>query len=157
MAEVKPSFCHLIWILRREFRFDPDMSASQLLSRGLDSLVQYGALTRAEENWSVADTSLMGEIYGLFRNFLESYLLVLRGVEHLPASPREYVKHLQFEGESLLLNGGITRPEALSLITLKNAVDTYQEEKVLKVTDGVLLDNLPRRTANIDALTPMVD
>jgi glycerol-3-phosphate O-acyltransferase len=159
LEDIKPGFIYLLWTLRREFQFDPNQAASQLLAQGLDQLVTYGALKQVDDRYQVADTTRIGEIYGLFRSILESYHLVLRQSEHLlPASlnARDYARKLQSEAEQLLAVGIISRPESLSLIGLTNAVTSFIDEGVFLRDDGLLSENPERRAASIRLLAPMV-
>jgi glycerol-3-phosphate O-acyltransferase len=159
VASIKPRFLHLIWLFRREFFFDPDRSGTELLDEGLGALEAHGAITRTAEGGTVCDTALMGELYGLIRPLLESYALVLRSGERLSKTrpePKTLIRDLQRDEALLLAAGTITRPEALSLVSLKNAVDSLAEDGAITRVDGILHDNPPARLRQLDALRSMV-
>ena len=151
-------FLGLIWLLRREFIFDPDRTGSALLAEGLDALEAHGAISRTEEGARVCDPSLMGEIFGLVRPLLESYALILRSGDRLVtgSDAKTLIRDLQRDEASLLASGTITRPEALSLVNLKNAIDTFAEDDVLKTVNGSLVDNPEARAKRFQALREMV-
>jgi len=142
VEDLRLSFADLLWLFRREFILDPDRPSTTQLHEGIGSLEVHGALARVEGEgepaWAVADPVRIGEIYSLFRNFVEAYALVLRhadryGPRHLSRS--ELCSALQGDRETWLATGEITRPEALSMVTVDNAVRAYVEDGVL-VDDG---------------------
>jgi glycerol-3-phosphate O-acyltransferase len=151
----RQGFLSLCWLVRREFVFDPDRSLTAVLGDGLRALEAHGAIAREGDGWAVVDTERMGEIYGLVRPLLESYLLVARcdGLLSRALAPDALAKGLQDEAEGLLAAGAITRPEALSLVNLQNAIATLLEDGVLApglaVGDG--------RDALVRWLAPMVE
>lgn len=156
--DAKPGFEFLAGILRREFVLDPDRSATALLQEGLDALVAHGALRDIDGRLEVADTALVGEVYGLLRSLLESYAVVLRSAHRLAElHPKGLVTALQAEREALLIAGAVTRPEALSGVNLRNAVDTFVEDGVLLRTEGGLALQPELQQAALQQLTPMVD
>jgi len=156
--DLRERFLGLIWLLRREFIFDPDRTGSALLAEGLDALEAHGAISRTEEGARVCDPSLMGEIFGLVRPLLESYALILRSGDRLVtgSDAKTLIRDLQRDEASLLASGTITRPEALSLVNLKNAIDTFAEDDVLKTVNGSLVDNPEARAKRFQALREMV-
>jgi glycerol-3-phosphate O-acyltransferase len=158
--EVRGPFAYLLWTLRREFRFNPDASATELLTDGLDGLVTHGALTQDGDLYRVADTKLIGEVFGLVRELLEGYAFVMRaGSRHLPfrGNRKAYAKALQDEGQKLIARDVISRPEALSLETLGNAVSSLREEGILEEADGRLSEHPDVRKGSLAWLAPMVD
>jgi len=158
-ASLRERFVTLMWMFRREFFLDPDRSATQLLADGLDALKAHGAISDADGGLEVSDTALMGEIFGLVRPLLESYALVLRSGERIAKTrpdPKSLIGALQRDEDTLLATGTITRPEALSLVNLKNAIDTLAEDGVLELVDGTLLDNAGARARRFDAIRAMV-
>jgi glycerol-3-phosphate O-acyltransferase len=160
LEQARPGFSSLVWLVRREFVFDPDRSVTSLLSDGFDALAAHGAIQRAGERYEVVDAERMGEIYGLVRPLLESYLLCARSDGVLARGgigAKELPPALQAEGEGLLSGGAITRPEALSLVNLQNAIASLQEDGVLVERGGALALSPERRAAMVAWLQPMVD
>lgn len=156
-AIVQP-FLQLVWVLRRELHLDPDRPSTDTLREGLADLVAYGALRADGDRLVVADASVIGEIYGLFRPLVESYVLVLRCVDMLspPLPKRDFVKKVQQRGQALVLAGTLTRPEALSLVNLQHAVDAFREEGVL-TDDGALSAHADLVAERLARLAPAVE
>ena len=74
--------------------------------------MQHGALERADDGTlRVADGSLIGELYHLFRCFGEAYLLVLGSVDRLakPQDAKAFAKSLQDDGDRLISGEIISR------------------------------------------------
>jgi glycerol-3-phosphate O-acyltransferase len=127
--DLMPGFSAVCWLLRREFVLDPDHAISEHLQTGLEQLQRYGVLARDGEFWAVQDTSLIAEMYSLFRSILESYWLVLtQADETRPMDEKEYSKQLIQKQEEWISSGTITRPEALSKITLSQALKSLRED-----------------------------
>lgn len=158
---LEATFVLLVWTLRREFVFDPDRPASALLSEGLDHLVAHGAIARGEDDTiEVTDTGRAGEIYSLMRPLLESYALVLgegRQLQRGPIETRDWIRSLQADRDVLIATGRISRPEALSMVNLQNAVNSFVEEGILKRTDDGLHDHPEAREARLARLAGVVD
>jgi len=154
----RPTLLGLCWLLRREFVFDPDRSLTAMLDDGLAALTAHGALGVDDGRWHVADSERMGEIYGLMRPLLESYLLVARadGLLSRGLSADALARALQAEGDGLLAAGAISRPEALSLVNLQNAITTLTEDGALALRDGGLAVG-PARDTIVGWLAPMVE
>lgn len=135
----------LAYLLRYEFRFDPDTSLDREFADARAALERYGALEPVGDGdpgrapLIVARPPLVGELSELTRNFLESYLLVLRATRTLRSRDipkKELAERIQKVGEGLLAVDELRRPEALSLVTLSNAVRAYQEEGVIQIRSG---------------------
>jgi glycerol-3-phosphate O-acyltransferase len=158
LADLLPTGERLVTLWDREFRFDPDHSAADVLQAGLDDLVAHGGLSVADEGYTVADPERMGEVHALFRNFVESYRVVLAGraaaADH---TVKTLPKHLADQGDRYLATGVATRPEALSTITMGNAVRALVDLGAFTRTDDALGAEEERCLA-IDAwLAPMVE
>jgi len=163
-TDLLPRFCDLVWLFRREFVLDPNQSASVQLRIGLEALEVHGAVRHLggnEPTWEVSDPLRMGEIYGLFRNFLEAYAAVLRHADaHLRRHPgrRELAQALQGDQEAWLASGEVTRPEALSMVTLINAVASYEEDGVLvRDSRGTLALDPNQQERRLRNLAPMFE
>jgi glycerol-3-phosphate O-acyltransferase len=162
--DLRTGFCDLVWLFRREFALDPNLSASTQLRQGLDALAAHGALRPLEGNepaWEVSDPLRMGEIYGLFRNFLEAYAIVLRHAEaHLRRHPgrRDLAQALQGDQQAWVASGEVTRPEALSMVTLVNAVASYEEDGVLvRARNGGLALDPKQQERRLRTLAPIFE
>ncbi|HHO52120.1 MAG TPA: hypothetical protein ENK18_14905 [Deltaproteobacteria bacterium] len=126
-------FIQRLW--RREFVGDPDLSPADALHQGLDDLEIHGAIQRDPRARIVEiDPVRIGEIYALFLPLLEAYVLVLRA-DHLPPMPTatDLARALLEEQAAWVERGVITRPEALSIETLKNAIAILREDGVVEV------------------------
>jgi glycerol-3-phosphate O-acyltransferase len=153
-------FAQLVWMLRREFIFDPDQSAHDLLLSGLAHLVDHGALSTATDGiHNIVDTGRIAEIYALTRPLMEAYRLVLAEGHCLRAQhpeTRDWIRTLQKQQQALVTSGRITRPEALSLVNLQNAMNSFIDEGVLRRLEGRLHDVPDRRETLLNQLNPMV-
>lgn len=159
--DARSGFLFLAWILRREFILDPDTAATDQLIDGLGDLEAHGALRREEGAWVIADEALIGEVYGMFRPLLEAYAAVLKTVEQhatRKTAMTDLAKAIRDDGEALQSTGVISRPEALSTVTLRNAVNILREEGVLQATERrhVRVD-IELRDALLATLRGMVD
>lgn len=148
----------LVELWDREFRFDPDSDLSALLEHGLADLEAHGALVREERTWRVVDGNRMGEVHALFRNFVESYRIVLSARHELKGQTRKTLpKKLAKAGEKYLATGLATRPEALSTITMGNAVAAFLDLGLF-IRDGDALGADEERCAAAERrLAPMVE
>jgi hypothetical protein len=120
------------YILRYEFFYDPDTTVDELFSRACSSLVEYGALN---EDLSISSEERTKELAGLTQNFLESYLLVLNASYSLRGrdiSSKDLPVKIQDFGKARLAIAEVMRPEALSLVNIKNAIRAYREDSVVQ-------------------------
>ena len=84
----------------------------------------------------------------LTRNLLESVDITLRGavaLQHRDLDMRSMPKALAELGQKMLVLGELKRPEAISLVNLKNAVRALRDEDVVSFkTDGtgITLDEI---------------
>jgi glycerol-3-phosphate O-acyltransferase len=141
LAEILSQFQTLIFILRYELPFDPEASMDDLGAAALEDLVEYGAIESASDGtWKVSNAAWLDELAELTRNFVESYHLVLRAVGALrerDATRRDFVKQMQAWGRPRLGADELLRPEALSMVNLKNAWKAFREDGIVVVrTDG---------------------
>jgi glycerol-3-phosphate O-acyltransferase len=140
-AAVTPLFRLQQFLLRFEFVLDPDADEDTLEARAIVGLTAYGALATENDAVRVVDKGRVGEIANLVANFLESYLLVLRAARSAkaPLAAKDLSRHALTFGKTLLAVDEITRPEALNLVNLENAVRAFSEEGVLRrLADGRL-------------------
>ncbi|NOY25791.1 MAG: hypothetical protein GXP62_07940 [Oligoflexia bacterium] len=139
------------YLLRYEFSLDPDVGLDQGWSEARATVQRYGALEAlptggdpATAALVVQSPALLAELAELTRNFLESYLLVLRASRSLRTGDLALAKlpqRIQKIGEGLLAVDELRRPEALSLVNLSNAVRAFREEGVIQLrTDGAGLE-----------------
>ena len=155
-----PTVDWLARLWRREFLLDPDDDALAITRAGVDDLVAHGALHAEEDGrLRVADRDRAAEIYGLFHPFLEAMRVVVRlapalGDERL--GRKEWVATIQRRADALLAEGTATRPEALSLLTLENAVKTLIDEGALRGGDGPLTVDGARIADLAARLAPLV-
>ena len=157
--ELADDFRTLTWVWRREFILSPDASSSEQLQEALTTLVTYGALSHEDGTYRIADTGRLGEIYGLFRTFVESYVVVLQAIEDHPGLDRKaLVSAIQKDADTLTVAGVLSRPEALSRENLSNAVAVYTEDDVfLADGDGRLRADPTRRASLLARLKRMLE
>lgn len=147
----------LMDLWQSEFVFGPTQTPERVVSDGLAALERHGAARSSDAGWRVDTVDRMGELYQLFRNFVEAWLVVLRHPV-AGATRKTLPKELSEQGEALLATGVVTRPEAVSTITLANAVKAY-------LGRGALVEGPEGALQRVDAvaeplvarLAPMVD
>ena len=144
-AQVLSQFQTLIFLLRYELPFDPETSLDALGETAMQDLVEYGAIQRLDDGrFTVVNAAWLDELAALTRNFVESYHLVLRAVGALrerDATRRDFVKQIQSWGRPRLGADELLRPEALSIVNLKNAWKAFREDGTIVVrTDGTGID-----------------
>ncbi len=157
--DLRAGVVQLVWTLRREFILSPDHSVTAVMGDGLERLVEHGALTtKGDGRFELGDNALMGEIYGLFRHFLETYVLVLRSIDGMGGqSPEEIARALQADGPSLMTAGTVTRPEALSRVTLDNAIKSFVDDTTFTRDDSGDVHGTAKVEPVLQALAVMVD
>ncbi len=130
----------LFWVqqftLRYEFVLDPDADEAELQRRAIVDLVAYGALDA--DGVTVSDRSRLEEIGNLTANFLESYLLVLRGVGRGPLVVKDASRSILGFGQTLLAADEIARSESLNLQNIDNAVRAFREDGAMRLVAGKL-------------------
>ncbi len=129
------------FLLRYEFVLDPDADEDTLEARAVAGLEAYGALARDGTALRVVDKARVGEMANLVANFLESYLLVLRTAKNAktPLVAKDLAREALTFGKTLLAVDELTRPEALNLVNIENAVRSFAEDGVLRrLADGRL-------------------
>ncbi len=141
-----------LWLLRYEFVFDPEADVEELVDQGLEQLRTNGAL----EGDTVVQRRRVSELAELTANFLESYYLTLRALPQLSSkdlSPDDLAKQVQTLGRQFLAVQDITRPEALSLVNIQNALRTLREDGIYTPrADGGLLLDAPEGRRYVQAL-----
>ncbi|MFK7931236.1 MAG: 1-acyl-sn-glycerol-3-phosphate acyltransferase [Myxococcota bacterium] len=151
-------FLRSLWA--REFIFEPRWSPAELLQHGIDDLVALGALTQTDDGRIQPQIpERLGEIHGLFRPFIEAYHLVLTEASHLENARmgrKEWVRTLMQRADAFMAAGHVSRPEALSLITLENAVKQLSADRVFSTDNDVLTADIEQCQALAARLAPMV-
>lgn len=155
-SDLLEGFTALAELLTREFTFDPDLSLEALLKVGLDALEAHGAVSRKGGWYRVAQTTHIAEIYGLLRSLIEAYVLVLRSASR-GKDKAKLVSTLLDDQANLIAAGIIRWPEALSKVTLGNAVSAFLTAGLFEVGPGGFTVNKPRVEATLVILTPMVE
>ena len=147
MEEACRLYLSQVFVLRYEFTLDPDVPINALMERSLHHLRWFGAIemgTNEEHGgfeYRITEREWISELAELTRNFVESYFVVLKGLEALKGYPikrADLPERLKEVGEGLLAIDEIRRPEALSLVNLKNAIKAFREEGLLHF-DGDML------------------
>jgi len=156
-SDLLPAFRALLHVWHREFILDPDRAPEALLADGLDLLASHQAIPTAAGPLTPRPDRI-GEVFAMFSPLLESYTLVLRHGAR-PATTRDALaRALQEDGDAGRLPDRISRPEALSLVTLKNAIARFTDLGVFQVdTRGRLTLDSAAAREHLDILAPMVD
>ena len=139
-AEIERLFAKQIFLLRYEFTMDPDQNVGDLLEDALAGLKEYGAINLDASGIGIANKAYVVEMAELTRNLLESVDITLRGAVALKNKDldlRSMPRALAELGQKMITLREIKRPEALSLVNLKNTVRALREEGVVNFkTDG---------------------
>ena len=129
-----------VFLLRYEFTLDPEESLDAVLEAAVRDLLDYGALVRdAAGGLLVADKRRVGELAEIVRNFHEGYMLVLLAARALRSRDiplEELARRMQEWGQARLAVDELRRPEALSMVGIRNAIHAFREEGVLQVRSG---------------------
>lgn len=147
-AEIERLFAKQIFLLRYEFTMDPDQDMGDLLKIALDRLKDYGAIHADASGIGIASKAHVVEMAELTRNLLESVDITLRGavaLQRRDLDMRSMPKALAELGQKMLELGELKRPEAISLVNLKNTVRALRDEGVVSFkTDGtgITLDEI---------------
>lgn len=159
-AVLLPRFARLRTLLAREFTYDPDSTDESLLDVGIAHLVAYGALRQDGDDLHIADPSFMGEIHGLLRSILEAYRLVAAEAERLvelKGDGKAFVLALQDESDTWLASATLTRPEALSSVSLRNALSAAADLGLATRDGATYIPDVPALAALAAELAPTVD
>jgi glycerol-3-phosphate O-acyltransferase len=129
------------YLLRYEFQVDPDTTLEELAHSARVEMVAYGALNKDEDGqFHVADVTLLQELSALTQNFLESYLLTLRGAKAMRSRDlemKELARRIQDYGEARLAILELNWPESLSVVNIQHALRSFREEGVIHIcSDG---------------------
>ncbi len=156
-VDLEDDHAFLVRLWRREFLFHPDQTSRDILRQGLEDLRAHGAVRATDTGLEVHHVERIAEIHALVRPFLEAYRIVARRARALDGGVqgrKEWVRGLQREEASLLASGLLTRPEALSLVTLENAVKVLvEDEALIQADDG----DLSQGPADLEPLVSRLD
>lgn len=132
--DLEPDLDALARLWRREWVLPPGRAAATLARVGLEDLVQHGAMGWSDGRAQVIDAARMGEIHGLFRPFLEAYRIVSTEAAKLDVdgpTRKEFIRRLQASAPRWVESGLLSRPEALSKLTMENAVKVMLKDEIL--------------------------
>ncbi len=146
-ADLQADVDYLRDLWRDEFIAPPEITGAEHVARGVAGLVHHGALQVDEAGCLTAvDPVRMGEIHGLFRPLLEGYAVVLRRPLQ-GADAKAIARAMLAQAQARLSDRSVSRPEALSMETLKNAIRQWIRLEVLVETpgDGLRVDEASAR------------
>lgn len=129
------------FLFRYEFPTNPNLSMEESAQKSREDMVRYGALAKSEDGtFSVANRDFLIELSSITQNFIESYLLTLKGCQSFRSrdiSQKDLPTKIQEFGKARLAINELKRPESLSVANLKNALRAFREEGVLQIrVDG---------------------
>jgi glycerol-3-phosphate O-acyltransferase len=138
--EVFRLFAEQVFLLRYEFTLDPETDIVALKDAALADLQAYGAINSDASGMGLLDKEAVIELAELTRNLLESIILTLRGARAMRTrdlNSQTMATALQELGAQLINVDDLKRPEALSIVNLKNAIRSFKDEGILSFrTDG---------------------
>jgi glycerol-3-phosphate O-acyltransferase len=158
--EIQRMFAKQVFLLRYEFTMDPAHDVQSLSAATLAQLKDYGAIHMDASGIGIAKREYLIEVAELTRNLLESTQLTLKGARALRTrdlTADTMPKALQEIGEQMVATEKLRRPEALSLVNLRNAVRAFQEEGLVRFRSdgsGLTLDEvaIAEHEADLDQL-----
>ena len=129
------------FLFRYEFPTNPDLSMEESAQKSREDMLKYGALEKSEDGkFTVANQEFLIELSSITQNFIESYLLTLKGCYSFRSrdiSQKDLPTKIQEFGKARLAINEVQRPESLSVANLKNAIRAFREEGVLQIrVDG---------------------
>ena len=166
IAEIERLFVLQVYMMRYEFPSNPALSTEELLLDALKMLIVYGAIESESEEqtalWkkqleageakekqktplkdqllSIQSQMLLQELGGLTLNFLESYLLTLKGAHSFrqySIQEKQLPLKIQDFGKARMAVQEFRRPESLSKVNISNALRAFREEGVINIrSDG---------------------
>ncbi len=129
-GEAAERFHALCDLMEIELRFDPEEDREDLWRGAVAELVEAEAVEDGGERLAVSNAARAAFFRALVRNLLESYQVALRGLAVLatePRSERALLTGLQALGTKLYMTEDVTRFEAVSKVTMRNAVRRYRD------------------------------
>ena len=132
--DVMQRYAELRDLLHLDLRADPHCPVDAEAEAALAELLEVEALREDGDGFVVERTHRAALFRAVLRNLLEAYLVTLRGAAVLqlePMSDRQLLEWLQKEGRKLYMTEDVTRFEAVSKVTLRNAIRTFRAAGVL--------------------------
>ena len=129
-------FQNLRRLLDTEFRMDPDADLDQAWAAAIEELVEVDVLEEEGGRLNILNDARAAFFRANLRSHLESYLITLRGVSVLrreSMTERRLLTVLQKEGRKLYMTEDVTRLEAVTKMTIRNALRHFEETGVLSV------------------------
>jgi glycerol-3-phosphate O-acyltransferase len=109
-----------------EFIFDPDQDIEARVARGASQLELFGAIEVQAERLRIVDRQRLDDYADLTVALLESYHLTARALRRLTGQRFDdnsaLAQAIRQVGEGLLAVDEVRRPEALSSVTIRNAL-----------------------------------
>ena len=133
-GEILRLFAEQIFLLRYEVTLNPEEDILQLHESTLEQLKTYGAIRYGKRGIGIANREFIVELAELTRNLLESTVLTLRGARALRTrdlDQKTMATALQEIGKRLLAVEELRRPEALSMVNLRNSIRSFHDEGIL--------------------------
>jgi glycerol-3-phosphate O-acyltransferase len=140
---------YLMTVLKHEFRFRSDREFDALFEQTLEDMRDRQELTASEQGhigagaggdgWSGQKWLLV--YASMLKNFIESYVIVLRSLAALvrePMTDKELLKVALATGQRMYLAGEIERREAVSKFVMENAIASFVEQGILRPNGGEL-------------------
>jgi glycerol-3-phosphate O-acyltransferase len=121
--------------LRLELVRDP--AEGDLVGPGLDQLCALGAIEATEAGFEVVQRARVSELAECTSTLLESQFLVIRCLPQLPSGELgALARKVQKQGQPLLAVEDVRRPESLSLVTLKAALQALEQDGIWRAGGG---------------------
>lgn len=167
-TELRSEIQQLATLLRYEFRFGDANGFDEAISDILGTMIEQGELERTDTSSLRPGPGRDGYsghkwllVYAaMIRNFIESYRIFVRSLRTLLSSSmteKELLKNALATGSRMYLAGEVERPEAVSKPTFQNAITSFTDQRVLRISrDQVRLSDEHASEAALDEIEAKV-
>jgi glycerol-3-phosphate O-acyltransferase len=142
VAELRSLTLDLSRLFKREFVYRVDASFDTIFDETLAGMAREGWLKVSEDQAAVTEEGRepLAMLAGLCTNFVESYAAAASalGAARVAMAPRDLAKSALQAAERMYLKGEISRREAVSRVTIGNALDYFEERGILTRSEGKL-------------------
>ncbi len=137
--QITEDYTYLRKLFKYDFIYDMELTDVERVKQVLEYLKENEIIIEKDGQFKI-NKGMEEKLYiltGLIRNYLESYLVTLVTLpdylEGKKRSEKDLINRITKVGEKMFTRGEITRPESLSRINIRNALNLFTHEEVLAV------------------------
>ncbi|MBN1573858.1 MAG: 1-acyl-sn-glycerol-3-phosphate acyltransferase [Deltaproteobacteria bacterium] len=141
--QITEDYTYLRKLFKYDFIYDMELTDVERVNQVLEYLKESDIIVEKNGQFKI-NKGMEKKLYiftGLIRNYLESYLVTLVTLpdylEGKKRSEKDLVNRITKVGEKMFTRGEITRPESLSRINIKNALNLFTHEEILTMKSEV--------------------